>query len=43
MNYEEQTYGTGWVAVAVLWTVIAVLNLASIYFSKSKRVTVDRC
>jgi hypothetical protein len=34
MNYEEQIYVTGWVTVAVAWTIIAALKLASIYFSK---------
>lgn len=43
MNYEEQTYGTVWVAVAIVWTVIMLLNLASIYFSKSQRGMIDRC
>ncbi len=31
MSYEEQIYSAGWIAVAVAWTIIAVMKLASVY------------
>lgn len=37
MNYEEQTYNAGWIAVAAAWTIIASLKLASIYLSRLLR------